>query len=121
MCEAQREFDARAGPMCPSQLTAPVLHKVLALEALQPLIWGGKGVGSQGDGTAQLLCKGPAEQQQVSACGAARPEVHASCKHERPPAHGCVPAAQVCEIITNQLHMHAMPLTVRATSSANGA
>eukprot|EP00983_Pelagomonas_calceolata_P101278 1158678-Pelagomonas_calceolata.AAC.4 len=28
MCEAQREFDSRAGPMCPDQLTAPVLHKV---------------------------------------------------------------------------------------------
>lgn len=47
MREAQREFDERAGPMCPSQLTAPVLHKVLAHPDLQPHIWGGKGVGSQ--------------------------------------------------------------------------
>ena len=47
------------------QLTAPVLHKVLGLPELQPLVWGGKGVGSQGDGTAQLLCKGEQEQRKV--------------------------------------------------------
>lgn len=35
MLEAQREFDARAGPMCPEQLTAPVLHRVLAHPPLQ--------------------------------------------------------------------------------------
>ena len=35
----------------------PDLYKVLAHPALQPHIWGGKGVGSQGDGCAQLLCK----------------------------------------------------------------
>ena len=28
MRQAQAEFDERAGPLCPSQLTAPVLHKV---------------------------------------------------------------------------------------------
>ncbi len=39
MVEAQAEFDARAGAICPSQLTAPVLHKVLTYPALQPLIW----------------------------------------------------------------------------------
>lgn len=65
MREAQAEFDARAGPLCPSQLTAPVLHRALCWPAVQGLIWGAKGVGSQGDGTAQFLCKGPAEQRQV--------------------------------------------------------
>jgi galactokinase len=35
MLEAQREFDARAGPLCPSQLTAPVLHNVLSYPAVQ--------------------------------------------------------------------------------------
>lgn len=28
MCEAQSLFDELAGPLCPEQLTAPVLHKV---------------------------------------------------------------------------------------------
>lgn len=65
MAEAQAEFDRRAGPVCPSQLTAPVLHRLLSHAPLQPLVWGGKGVGSQGDGTAQLLCKGPEEQRKV--------------------------------------------------------
>jgi hypothetical protein len=35
MLEAQREFDARAGPLCPEQLAAPVLHKVLSHPAVQ--------------------------------------------------------------------------------------
>eukprot|EP00798_Chlamydomonas_sp_ICE-L_P010078 gene10078-7975_t len=65
MVRAQVEFDGRAGPVCPSQLTAPILHKLLNFPPIQPLIWGGKGVGSQGDGTAQLLCKGPEEQSKV--------------------------------------------------------
>jgi len=57
MCEAQSEFDKHLQPACPSELTAPVLHKVLAYEPLQPLVYGGKGVGSQGDGTAQFIAK----------------------------------------------------------------
>ena len=57
MVEAQEAFDACAMPMCPSQLTSPNLHRVLAYEPLKKHIWGGKGVGSQGDGCAQLLCK----------------------------------------------------------------
>jgi UTP-glucose-1-phosphate uridylyltransferase len=32
---------------------------------LKPHIWGGKGVGSQGDGTAQLIARSPADQQAV--------------------------------------------------------
>ena len=57
MVEAQAAFDKYAMPMCPSQLTSPNLHKVLAYEKLKAHTWGGKGVGSQGDGCAQLLCK----------------------------------------------------------------
>jgi galactokinase len=57
MREAQRAFDEGAGPVCPEQLTAPVLHRVLVHAPVQQLIWGAKGVGSQGDGTAQFLCK----------------------------------------------------------------
>jgi hypothetical protein len=65
MFEAQAAFDKYAQPACPSQLTMPLLHKVMTHEALQPLVWGIKGVGSQGDGTGQLLCRGAAEQEKV--------------------------------------------------------
>jgi galactokinase len=57
MIEAQTKFDEHLGPACPSQLTAPVLHRVLSHQALEPYVWGGKGVGSQGDGTAQFIAK----------------------------------------------------------------
>ncbi len=63
--EAQDLFDKYLKPACESQLTAPKLHLVLNYPAIQPYIYGGKGVGSQGDGTAQLLAKGPAEQEKV--------------------------------------------------------
>jgi UTP-glucose-1-phosphate uridylyltransferase/mevalonate kinase len=65
MTEAQLLFDKYAGPACPEELTAPVLHEVLAFEALKPHIWGGKGVGSQGDGTAQFLARSESDQQSV--------------------------------------------------------
>ncbi|MBN1348419.1 GHMP kinase [candidate division KSB1 bacterium] len=65
MNEAQAKFDKYLMPACPSQLTAPVLHKVLNYEPIQPYIYGAKGVGSQGDGTAQLLAKDKASQQKV--------------------------------------------------------
>jgi UTP-glucose-1-phosphate uridylyltransferase/mevalonate kinase len=57
MNKAQAEFDKYVQPMCPEELTAPVLHKVLSYEKLQPYIYGGKGVGSQGDGSAQLIAR----------------------------------------------------------------
>ena len=63
MVEAQAAFDAHAMPMCPNQLTAPNLHRVLNLAGLAPHIWGAKGVGSQGDGCAQLLCRSAADQE----------------------------------------------------------
>jgi UTP-glucose-1-phosphate uridylyltransferase/mevalonate kinase len=65
MAEAQAEFDRLAGPACPEELEAPVLHRVLRYGPLKPHIWGGKGVGSQGDGTAQLLARTPADQDEV--------------------------------------------------------
>lgn len=65
MRQAQRDFDNYAIPACPEELAAPLLHHVLAYDALQPLIWGGKGVGSQGDGSAQLVARGPQEQRAV--------------------------------------------------------
>lgn len=65
MEEAQKYFDQFAAPICPEELTAPVLHKVLNHEPLRQHIWGGKGVGSQGDGTAQFLARSAADQDAV--------------------------------------------------------
>jgi galactokinase len=59
MCEAQREFDAKAMPLCPAHLTSPVLHRVLAYQPVQQHVWGGKGVGSQasaGKGKCSFGC-----------------------------------------------------------------
>jgi UTP-glucose-1-phosphate uridylyltransferase len=65
MKRAQAEFDRHLQPACPSQLTAPVLHKVLSYGPIQPYILGGKGVGSQGDGSAQFAVKDAESQQKV--------------------------------------------------------
>jgi UTP-glucose-1-phosphate uridylyltransferase/mevalonate kinase len=65
MREAQAFFDRYAAPACPEELTSPVLHRLLSYEALEPHIWGGKGVGSQGDGTAQFICRSEADQEAV--------------------------------------------------------
>ena len=65
MVEAQAFFDRYAAPACPEELTAPVLHRVLNYEPLKPHIRGGKGVGSQGDGTAQFIARSEADQQAV--------------------------------------------------------
>jgi UTP-glucose-1-phosphate uridylyltransferase len=65
MTEAQVFFDRYAMPACPEELTSPVLHQVLGYEPLKPHILGGKGVGSQGDGSAQFICSTEADQQAV--------------------------------------------------------
>ena len=65
MREAQAEFDRHLRPACASQLTAPVLHFVLNHPDIQPFILGGKGVGSQGDGSAQFICRDEESQNQV--------------------------------------------------------
>jgi len=83
MEEAQAFFDRYAIPACPEELTAPVLHRVLDYEPLKPHVWGGKGVGSQGDGTAQFIARSEPDQQAV------------------------------IEIIERDLGMHALKLTLR--------
>lgn len=65
MVEAQAFFDRYAAPACSEELTAPVLHRVLEYAPLKPHVYGGKGVGSQGDGTAQFLARSEADQQAV--------------------------------------------------------
>lgn len=85
MTTAQQHFDDLAAPLCPQQLHAPVLHTVLQHPAIQPYILGGKGVGSQGDGTAQLLCRDQAAQDAV------------------------------CRMLEAELGVHCLPLTMAAT------
>lgn len=91
MTEAQAFFDRYAVPACPEELTAPILHRVLNYPTLQPHIWGGKGVGSQGDGTAQFIARGPADQQAV------------------------------VEILERDLQMHCLPLTLRTSQKVRKA
>ncbi len=67
MREAQQVFDRLVAPACPAELTAPRLHDVLAHPAVAALAWGGKGVGSQGDGTAQLVARGAEERAALAA------------------------------------------------------
>lgn len=84
MTEAQTLFDLWAAPLCPEELTAPLLHSLLNHEPLKPHIWGGKGVGSQGDGSAQLVARSEVDQRAVA------------------------------EIVARDLNMSCLPLTLRA-------
>ena len=65
MTETQLLFDGYCAPACPEELAAPLLHRVLEQESIAPLIWGGKGVGSQGDGSAQLVGRSEADRDEV--------------------------------------------------------
>lgn len=65
MIEAQHLFDANIAPMCPEELTAPKLHEVLNDAVITRLSYGGKGVGSQGDGAVQFLAKNKECQNQI--------------------------------------------------------
>ena len=63
MTQAQQVFDDLVAPHSPQELTSPLLHQVLSLEVLAKHIHGGKGVGSQGDGTAQFVARGETDRQ----------------------------------------------------------
>eukprot|EP01039_Chlorochromonas_danica_P007519 gene7519-8317_t len=65
MRKAQEAFDAGALPNCPSQLTAPRLHMLMEDSYLKEHALVVKGVGSQGDGSAQILCANEREQHEV--------------------------------------------------------
>ena len=65
MSEAQQLFDEYCAPVCPEELNAPVLHQVLSHPSIRPYIWGGKGVGSQGDGSAQLVARSEEDREAV--------------------------------------------------------
>ena len=66
MDEAQAVFDRWVAPAC-VELRAPRLHQVLAHPVVRELGFGGKGVGSQGDGCAQLVTRGPGERERLAA------------------------------------------------------
>jgi UTP-glucose-1-phosphate uridylyltransferase/mevalonate kinase len=63
MTEAQNLFDSMVAPACPSELTAPILHSFLDDKKIESLTYGGKGVGSQGDGAIQFLAKDALSQE----------------------------------------------------------
>ncbi|MBO6137932.1 MAG: adenylyltransferase/cytidyltransferase family protein [Lachnospiraceae bacterium] len=65
MVAAQDLFDRKVAPMCPQELTSPVLHETLKDPEIQKYTYGGKGVGSQGDGTVQFLSKNEECQQKL--------------------------------------------------------
>ena len=64
MTEAEEMFDKHVAPMSPA-LWAPKLHEVLHDPKILPLVWGGKGVGSHGDGSVQFLARSVQDQQQL--------------------------------------------------------
>lgn len=65
MCRAQKVFDEFVLPASITELASPKLHWLLSLSEIQGFVWGGKGVGSQGDGSAQFVTKGPEAQREL--------------------------------------------------------
>ena len=65
MTEAEALFDEKVAPMSPA-LSSPKLHSVLHDPNIQPLVWGGKGVGSHGDGSVQFLARSAEAQHQLT-------------------------------------------------------
>ena len=65
MTEAEELFNNSVTPMCPSELEAPRLRAVLADPNILPLVYGGKGVGSHGDGSVQFLARNIESQQKL--------------------------------------------------------
>ena len=65
MTETEEVFDRQIAPLCPSELSSPKLKAVLADPQIQKLTWGGKGVGSHGDGSVQFLARDEQCQQQL--------------------------------------------------------
>ena len=77
MTAAQVNFDAKVAPHSPAELASPLLHEVLTMESIAEHIWGGKGVGSQGDGTAQLVARSGEDRTQ------AMKKIQAACPNMR--------------------------------------
>jgi len=69
--EAQSMFDHHLIPACPEHLTSPRLHEVLQHPSVRAHVLGGKGVGSQGDGSVQFVCHDAEAQRATVAALAA--------------------------------------------------
>ena len=67
MNDAQRLFDNLVAKYSREELASPLLHELLNLDAIAEHIYGGKGVGSQGDGTAQFVAKSAADRDAAMA------------------------------------------------------
>ena len=65
MNEAEALFDSHIAPMCPEELASPKLHAVLNDPQIKSLTYGGKGVGSHGDGSIQFLARSAEAQQKL--------------------------------------------------------
>ena len=66
MKSAQTSFDSAGTLMCPSELSSPRLHEIIEDESLYKCgALAIKGVGSQGDGSVQILCQSKESQAQV--------------------------------------------------------
>jgi len=63
MNQAQANFDKSVARHCPDELASPLLHQVLSLDGLWQFIYGGKCVGSGGDGTAQFVAQSSQARQ----------------------------------------------------------
>ena len=65
MTETEELFDRQIAPMCPEELASPLLKATLDDKHIKELTWGGKGVGSHGDGSVQFLAKSEAAQEEL--------------------------------------------------------
>jgi len=65
MKKSQHQFDLYAAPLSPKELKSEKLHSVLADKKLEQWTYGGKGVGSQGDGMVQFIAKDDECQRQL--------------------------------------------------------
>lgn len=61
----QEFFDEYLIQFSPDELEAPTLHEVLNMNEIQQFIYGGKGIGSGGDGSAQLICKSKEDREEA--------------------------------------------------------
>jgi galactokinase len=75
--EYQSLFDLHMAPACRDQLESPALHRLLEYERVRELCCGGKGVGSQGDGSVQFVCETAEDQERL--CQLLRSEECGSC------------------------------------------
>ena len=65
MTKSQKNFDNNLAYLCPSELTSPKLHRLLKDSELKKYSYGMKGVGSQGDGSIQILAKDEQCQKKI--------------------------------------------------------